>query len=179
MRTAQGIYWFTGLSGSGKTTLSLDVAARLRSLGRGCLVLDGDIMRSGLCADLGFSAHDRTENIRRAGEVARLASLQGCICLCAFITPYEGMRQKLRQRLGDLYHEIFLDCPISTCMERDPKQNYQKVRQGELHGYTGIDALFEPPASPDLRIETARLSIAEGARAITEYILKTSPSGDK
>lgn len=177
--TPAGIYWFTGLSGSGKTTLSVAVAEKLKARGYPCLILDGDLLRQGLCADLGFSHDHKVENIRRAGEVARLAAVQGCVCLCAFITPYEEMRTRLRQRLGSMYHEIFLACSIATCIERDPKQNYSKVRLGEIKGYTGIDAVYEPPSHPDLLVATDRLAIPECVQMITEFVLKTTPTSTR
>ncbi|MDP2848189.1 MAG: adenylyl-sulfate kinase [Humidesulfovibrio sp.] len=172
-RFPAGVYWFTGLSGSGKTTLSLAVAERLAAAGRNCLVLDGDALRAGLCADLGFCAEDRRENIRRAGEMARLAALQNHVCLCAFITPYQDMRAQLRERLGGLYHEIYLRCPIAACMERDPKQNYRKARQGDIQGYTGLDAPYEPPTDPDLCIETARHPVDTCVQTIMEFIMNS------
>lgn len=171
IRPATGIYWLTGLSGSGKTTLSLAVAKRLADTGHSCLVLDGDLLRAGLCADLGYGPEDRHENIRRAGEIASLAALQNHLCLCAFITPYADMRAKLRERLGGLYHEIYLRCPIATCIERDPKHNYLKARQGVIQGYTGLDAPFEPPTTPDLCVETALHSIDACTEMILAYIL--------
>lgn len=177
IRSAAGIYWLTGLSGSGKTTLSQAVARLLAESDLGCVVLDGDLLREGLCSDLGYSAEDRTENIRRAGEMARLMAMQDRICLCAFITPFEAMRARLRQRLGGLYHEIYISCPISVCMERDPKLNYRKARQGTLHGYTGLDAPYEPPAAPDLCVETHLHPVEDCARMIAEYVRKTCVPG--
>jgi len=175
-RPAAGIFWFTGLSGSGKTTLSQAVAEQLAARGRACLVLDGDTLRAGLCADLGYSPEDRFENIRRAGEMARLAALQNQICLCAFITPYEEMRARLRQRLGGLYHEIYLRCPLAACIKRDPKHNYQRARQGLMPGYTGLDAPYEPPTAPDLCVETDRQPIAACVQKIADYIWEVSAS---
>lgn len=170
-RALTGIYWFTGLSGAGKTTLSLGVAEFLRARGASCLVLDGDILRAGLCSDLGFSPEDRTENIRRASEVARLAAQQGHLCLCAFITPYQATRTALRQRLGALYHEIFVKCPLENCMARDPKQNYARARQSGANNYTGLGAPYEPPAAPDLCVETDRHPIDLCVKMIAEYIV--------
>lgn len=172
MHPPAGIFWFTGLSGSGKTTLSQAAAQQLAARGRSCFVLDGDLLRAGLCSDLGYSPEDRFENIRRAGELARLMAMQGQLCLCAFITPYEEMRTRLRERLGGLYHEIFLRCPIAVCMERDPKRNYRKARQSGVTNYTGMGAPYEPPTAPDLRVETDRHSIEACTRLIMDYILK-------
>jgi adenylylsulfate kinase len=169
------IYWFTGLSGSGKTSLSRTVATLLAKRGVRSMVLDGDVLRTGLCADLSFTPADRAENIRRAGEVARLFSSQGTLCLCAFITPYQAMRDQLRARLGASYREISIQCPLTVCMERDPKGNYRRAKEGELHGYTGVDAPYEPPVSPDLRVETENISVEENALRILEFILRTTP----
>lgn len=170
------IYWFLGLSGSGKTTLSRAVAEQLRARGRDCFVLDGDLLRGGLCADLDYSDEGRKENLRRAGELAMLASAQNFVCLCAFITPYQSTRERLRERLGTLFHEIYIKCPIEICMERDPKQNYRKARQGRIVGYTGVDAPYEPPVDPNLCVETDLLSIEASVQLITEYILHTLPA---
>ncbi len=169
-RQVSGIYWFSGLSGSGKTTLSMAVAERLKASGYNCLVLDGDSLRHGLCSDLGFSPADRNENIRRAGEVARLIASQEHVCLCAFITPYSSMRTRLRETLGPIYYEIFLYCPIETCIKRDPKHNYAKVKQGALQNYTGIDAPYEPPTSPDLLIDTNQLPLDVCVENIVNFI---------
>lgn len=172
------IYWFTGLSGSGKTTLSREVAQRLADRGVRHCVLDGDVMRSGLCADLGFSPADRDENIRRAGEVARLMSEQGMLCLCAFITPMEAMRIRLRQRLGAAFRLIFVDCPLEECIRRDPKGNYRRVGAGEIKDYTGLGAPYEPPAAPDLHVDTAAHGVAECADAVLRDILCNGRQGE-
>jgi len=174
-----GIYWFTGLSGAGKTTLSLGVADLLRSQGHSCLVLDGDLLRAGLCSNLGFSPEDRAENARRASEVARIVAQQNHVCLCAFITPYRATREALRQRLGSLYHEIFIKCPLDRCMERDPKHNYARARQGEINNYTGLGAPYEPSVSPDLCVETDQNPIDVCVKMIAEYILQSQNQGNR
>jgi len=170
-RTQTGIYWLTGLSGAGKTTLSLGAAELLRSLGYGCLVLDGDILRAGLCSDLGFGPQDRRENLRRAGEVALLAARQNLICLCAFITPYQATRTALRQRLGGLYHELYIKCPLETCMRRDPKQNYAKARESAANNYTGLGAPYEIPETPELCVATDENPIDLCVKMIAEYVI--------
>lgn len=170
-----GIYWFTGLSGSGKTTLSRAVAGLMEARGVRPVLLDGDVMRSGLCSDLDFSPEARAENIRRAAELASLLSLQGLVCLCAFITPYEAMRRGLRERLGADGHIIFVDCPLETCMVRDPKGNYAQARQRKLTGYTGLGAPYERPESPDLRVDTANASVEECAALVLDFIRSCSP----
>lgn len=170
-RRHSGIYWLTGLSGAGKTTLSLGAAELLRAKGYGCLVLDGDILRAGLCSDLGFGPEDRRENLRRAGELALLAAQQNLICLCAFITPYQAAREALRQRLGGLYHELYISCSLETCLRRDPKQNYAKARQSAVNNYTGLGAPYEPPAAPQLCVDTDKNPIDVCVKMIAEYII--------
>ncbi len=172
MERSAGVYWFTGLSGSGKTTLSLTVGGRLRERGIETVVLDGDVLRKGLCADLGFSPEDRTENIRRAREVAGLLSAQGIICLCAFISPYEKMRDQLRRRLGGSFHLIFVDCPLATCQERDPKGYYGLARRGRILDYTAVGAPFEIPREPDFRVATDESTVTDCATRILRYILE-------
>lgn len=176
-----GIYWLTGLSGAGKTTLSLGVADLLRAQGHPCLVLDGDIMRAGLNSDLGFSPEDRRENLRRAGEVARLVAQQGQVCLCAFITPYQATRNTLRQRLGPLYREIFVSCPLESCVSRDPKGNYARARREGRTDYTGIGAPYETPDAPDVRVETNTSGIDDCVRTIVQFIYDSQPprQGDR
>lgn len=169
----ENIYWFLGLSGSGKTTLSRGVADQLRARGLKCLILDGDILRGGLCSDLDFSPEGRRENLRRAGELALIASGQNLICLCAFITPYQSTRNMLRQRLGSLLHEIYIKCPIDICIERDPKHNYSNAKKGLISGYTGVDAPYDPPTAPQLCVETDKLTIEASVQLITGYILQT------
>ncbi|GAB6124829.1 adenylyl-sulfate kinase [Humidesulfovibrio idahonensis] len=168
-----GIYWLTGLSSSGKTTLARAAGVLLATHGVKYVILDGDLMREGLCADLGFSPEDRNENIRRAGEVARLMSRQGLVCLCAFITPFRAMRDQLQARLGGAFHEIYVQCPLEICMARDPKGFYRRANSGEVQGYTGVGAPYEPPLNPELRVETSVLTIAEATQRILEHILRT------
>ena len=149
-----GVFWFTGHSGAGKTSISQAAAQRLRERGVPCLVLDGDSLRLGLCSDLGYSAPDREENIRRVGEVALLCAAQGLVCVCAFITPFAGMRNRLRQRMGALYHEIHVHCPLEECIRRDVKHLYAQAHEGRLKEFTGLDSPYECPERPDLRLET-------------------------
>ena len=167
------VFWLTGLSGAGKTSLAEAVAQRLRRRGLSATVLDGDIMRGGLCSDLGFSEKDREENIRRCAEVARLMALAGGqLCLCAFITPLESMRRIVRNIVPERHlREIFVDCDLQTCIRRDPKGNYAKALQGRMCGYTGIDAPFEAPPAPDLLLRTADESLAESVNRLLAYVL--------
>ena len=152
--------WFTGLSGSGKSTLADAVAARLLAGGRAAYVLDGDNVRHGLNADLGFSAADRAENVRRVGEVARLMADAGLVVLVPVISPYRADRDRVRaahDAAGLRFVEVFVDTPLALCEQRDPKGLYAKARAGELTGMTGVDDPYEPPAAPDLRLEPGDL----------------------
>jgi bifunctional enzyme CysN/CysC len=148
--------WFTGLSGSGKSTLADAVAAHLVGDGRAAYVLDGDNVRHGLNADLGFSAADRAENVRRVGEVARLMADAGLVVLVPVISPYRADRDRVRaihETAGLRFVEVFVDTPLAVCEQRDPKGLYAKARAGELIGMTGVDDPYEPPLDPELRVE--------------------------
>jgi bifunctional enzyme CysN/CysC len=152
--------WFTGLSGSGKSTIADAVAEELLKAGRPAYVLDGDNVRHGLNADLGFSAVDRSENIRRIGEVARLMADAGLVVLVPVISPYRADRERARTihaTAGLDFVEVFVDTPLELCEERDPKGLYAKARAGQLTGMTGIDDPYEPPDAPDLRVRPADL----------------------
>jgi bifunctional enzyme CysN/CysC len=147
--------WFTGLSGSGKSTVANAVAELLHERGRPSYVLDGDNIRHGLNADLGFSAADRAENVRRVGEVARLVSDAGLVALVPLISPYRADRDRVRAihvAAGLPFCEVHLDVPLEVCEARDPKGLYAKARAGELTGFTGVDDPYEAPASPELRL---------------------------
>ena len=154
--------WFTGLSGSGKSTIANAVAQRLLDIGRPAYVLDGDNLRHGLNADLGFSAVDRAENVRRVGEVARLMADAGLVVLVPVISPYRADRDRVRaahEAAGLRFVEIFVDTPLELCEQRDPKGLYAKARAGEVTGMTGIDDPYEPPPTPDLVVTPADLSV--------------------
>lgn len=155
-RPTQGAtVWFTGLSGSGKSSVAVEVERALVAAGRPAYLLDGDNVRHGLNADLGFSAADRTENIRRVGEVARLFADAGVVALVPVISPYRADRDRVRQIHRDSglrFVEVFVDTPIDVCEARDPKGLYAKARAGEITGFTGIDDPYEPPPHPDLRL---------------------------
>jgi bifunctional enzyme CysN/CysC len=153
--------WFTGLSGSGKSTIANAVAERLLEIGRPAYVLDGDNLRHGLNADLGFSAADRAENVRRVGEVARLMADAGLVVLVPVISPYRADRDRVRTAhdvAGLRFVEIFVDTPLELCEQRDPKGLYAKARAGEVTGMTGIDDPYEPPRSPELVVTPADLA---------------------
>jgi len=150
------VLWFTGYSGSGKSTLATALEKALIDDHHFAYVLDGDNVRHGLNRDLGFAAEDRTENIRRIGEVANLFADAGVITLTAFISPYLADRQLARDVIGtDRFREIYLTTPLEVCEERDPKGLYKKARAGEIGEFTGISAPYEPPLNPDLIIDTS------------------------
>ncbi len=149
--------WFTGLSGSGKSTLAFALEEALIAKGVACYVLDGDNVRFGLNQDLGFSPEDRTENIRRIGEVCRLFQDAGLVVLTAFISPYQADRAQVRQLHPDgAFVEVFVDTPIEICEQRDVKGLYAKARAGEIPEFSGISAPYEAPENPELTIDTGQ-----------------------
>ena len=154
--------WLTGLSGSGKSTIANAVAERLLALGRAAYVLDGDNLRHGLNADLGFTAADRAENVRRVGEVARLLADAGLVVLAPVISPYRADRDLVRRghEVAELpFIEVFVDTPLELCEQRDPKGLYRKARAGELTGMTGIDDPYEPPLRPQVVLRPDEIAI--------------------
>ena len=170
--------WLTGLPASGKSTLAREAAQALNQRGIPCYVLDGDILRQGLNKDLGYSPEDRRENIRRAGEVARVLVDAGLLVIAAFISPYAEDRSRVRSLFAEgRYCEVFVDCPPETCEQRDPKGHYRKARTGRLNSFTGVSAPYEAPASADLVVPTGKLTVAESARRLLEFILDRSPIG--
>lgn len=164
------VFWFTGLSGAGKSTLAMLVERALFDRGRQVFVLDGDNVRRGLNADLGFAPDDRTENIRRIGEVAGLFASSGTICITAFISPYRADRERARMAAPDAFHEIYIKADLATCEARDPKGLYQKARAGEIADFTGISAPYEPPVSPALTVDTSTMSIEDCVHQIVDYV---------
>ncbi|HET6961986.1 MAG TPA: adenylyl-sulfate kinase [Terriglobia bacterium] len=166
------VLWFTGLSASGKTTLAGLLQAELVKSGFRCFVLDGDRLRDGLCSDLGFSPEDRAENLRRAGEVARLLVDAGLVVIAAFISPYAADRWRVRSRFkkGQFY-EVFLECPIEVCRQRDPKGLYRKAHEGLIPAFTGVSDPYEPPPAPDLVIRTGELTIQQSLQALNRFCL--------
>ena len=161
------VLWFTGLSGSGKSTIAHRVESVLIERGVFAYVLDGDNIRHGLNGDLGFSPEEREENIRRVGEVARLFADAGAVVLSAFISPYRRDRDRVRGLLeqGE-FVEVFVDTPIEVCEARDPKGLYKKARAGEISGFTGIDAPYEAPQAPEVRLDTETLGVDEAAARV-------------
>lgn len=165
------VVWLTGLSGSGKSTIARAAERLLLERGHLAYVLDGDNVRHGLNGDLGFSPEERKENIRRIGEVAALFADAGVIVLVAFISPYARDRRRAREAAGAArFLEVFVDADLATCEERDPKGLYEKARAGEISGFTGISAPYEPPAGADLELPSGRLSILECAEALVERL---------
>ena len=161
------VVWFTGFSGAGKSTIANLLEARLHERGRHTYLLDGDNVRHGLCRDLGFSAEDRVENIRRLAEVSRLMVDAGLIVLTAFISPFRAERRMARELLGDdEFVEVFVDTPIGVAEQRDPKGLYQKARRGEIKNFTGIDSPYEAPEAPEIRVETTTMSAELAAETI-------------
>lgn len=163
------VVWLTGLSGSGKSTIAQDLERRLHAAGYFTKLLDGDNMRTGLCRNLGFSAADREENIRRIAETAKLFLEGGVICLCSFVSPTRAIRDLARQIVGPAdFLEVYVNAPLALCEARDVKGLYQKARAGEIKDFTGIDAPFEAPATPFLELRTGEESLAESvARLLT------------
>ena len=166
------ILWFTGLSGAGKSTVANFVEQQLHRGGHHTTLLDGDNVRHGLCRDLGFTEADRVENIRRAGEVAKLMTESGLIVLCSFISPYRAERNMVRNLVtGGEFIEVFVDTPIEECMRRDPKGLYAKAQAGKIKNFTGVDAPYESPAAPEIHLQTIGHQPAELAELVlTELV---------
>ncbi len=167
------VVWFTGLSGSGKSTVARRVEQLLLERGRHVYVLDGDNVRFGLNKDLGFSPKDRTENIRRIGEVAKLFADACTITLTAFISPYRADRDQVRAIMPEhTFIECYVNTPIEICEGRDPKGLYKKARAGQIPEFTGISAPYEEPPAAELELRTGELSIDEAAMAVVTYLEK-------
>ncbi len=167
------ILWFTGLSGAGKSTLAHGVEARLHQMGCRTFVIDGDNVRHGLCGDLGFSAEDRTENIRRVGEVAKLFTEAGMITLTAFISPFKADRDRVRALVpeGDFF-EIYCKADLAICEDRDVKGLYQKARAGQIKEFTGITSPYEAPETPELSVETGAKTLEDCIDEVINALMK-------
>lgn len=164
------VIWFVGLSGSGKSTVSDALESFLFNKGLNTYTLDGDNIRMGINKDLGFEASDRSENLRRIAEIGKLFTDAGIITLTAFITPLEEDRKRAREILGEKYIEVYVNCPLEICEQRDVKGLYAKARKGEIKNFTGISAPFEKPENPDVEIFTAEQSIEECVQEIWKEI---------
>jgi len=166
------VVWLTGLSGAGKSTLALALERRLFDRGWNAYTLDGDNVRTGLSADLGFSPADRQENLRRIGEVAALFADAGMVCVTAFISPYRDERARAREAAGKRpFIEVWVRSPLETCERRDPKGLYAKARSGALKGFTGIDSPYEPPDSADLVIDTEHLDVEASTSLLVDFVV--------
>jgi len=167
------VLWFTGLSGSGKSTLAHTLESRLIENGNHAYVLDGDNIRHGINSDLGFSPEDRMENIRRIGEISRLFVDAGLIILSAFISPYKRDRQQVRSLFPQgRFIEVYLECSVSDCENRDTKGLYKKARNGEVPEFTGISAPYEAPENPEITVDTRQMSVDESVQVIYQYLRK-------
>ncbi|KAE9653863.1 adenylyl-sulfate kinase [Pseudomonas sp. PB105] len=175
---AQGaVIWFTGLSASGKSSLAMALEAHMLRSGYACYTLDGDNVRRGLNANLGFSEDDRTENIRRVSEVAALFADAGIICITAFISPYREGRARARAAASNTsFHEIYIAADLATCEIRDPKGLYRKARAREILDFTGIDSPYQHPLNPDLVIDTANQTFEQSLSQLVDYVAEHIPA---
>ncbi len=167
------IIWLTGLSGSGKTTISVALKNSLSLIRKKVIILDGDIMRAGLCSDLKFSINDRVENIRRVGEVAKIVADEGIIVVAAFISPLREGRANIRESAitrGIDFVEVFVDCPIQVCEKRDVKGLYKRARSNELKEFTGITSPYESPLDPEVYLDTNLNPVSKCVGSIIEYL---------
>jgi bifunctional enzyme CysN/CysC len=167
------IVWFTGLSGAGKSTIANLVEQRLHAMGHHTMLLDGDNVRHGLSRDLGFTEADRVENIRRAGEVAKLMVEGGLIVLCSFISPYRAERDMVRGLVGEAeFVEVFVDTPIDECIRRDPKGLYAKAMDGKIKNFTGLDAPYQAPQAPEIHLHTVGTTPEQTAETVVADLIR-------
>lgn len=166
------VIWMVGLSGSGKSTLARALENSLHEEGFLTQLLDGDNMRTGINNNLGFSQEDRTENIRRAAETAKLFMNAGLVTICSFISPTEDIRKMAKEIVGDGYVEVYVDCPVEVCEARDVKGLYAKARKGEIPDFTGISAPFDVPKNPDVAVDTANQSLENSHQDLVKAIIK-------
>jgi len=167
------LLWFTGLSGSGKSTIANALDVALHERGYHTFLLDGDNVRHGLCNDLGFSDAGRVENIRRIGEVSKLFADSGLIVLSAFISPFTSDRRMVRKLFpAGEFIEVFMDTPLDTCEERDPKGLYRKARAGEIKSFTGIDSHYEVPPHPEVCLDTSTMSVDECVELLVTHLAR-------
>lgn len=163
------VVWMTGLSGSGKTTIALLLVEELKRRGLKVERLDGDVVRQSLTRDLGFTKEDRDKNIERVSFVAKLLSRNGVACVCSFISPYQAVRDQVREETTN-FIEVFVDAPLEVVKERDVKGLYEKAIAGEIENFTGISDPFEAPVKPDIHVRTDQQEPEESARAILDYL---------
>ncbi len=169
--------WFTGLSGSGKSTIAMGVERELHKRGILCRILDGDNIRAGINSNLGFSAEDRMENIRRIAEIGKLFVQTGIVTLACFVSPTQDVRRLARDIIGEEdFMEVYVSTPLEECERRDVKGLYARARKGEVKEFTGISAPFEVPENPMLEIDTSFLSLEESVRRVVEMIMKNKVS---
>lgn len=167
------VIWMVGLSGSGKSTLARAAENTLHDKGRLTMLLDGDNLRTGVNNNLGFSESDRVENIRRAAEVAKLFANSGIVTICSLISPTERIRHIAKEIIGgDMYVEVYIDCPLEVCEQRDVKGLYAKARRGEIPDFTGISSPFEAPSSPDIRLKTDKHTIEASHKKLVDRVLE-------
>ncbi len=165
------VIWLTGLSGSGKSTLGIGLEHHLFQAGYFTQMLDGDNIRTGICNNLGFSVAERKENIRRIAEVAKLYYKSGIITICTFISPTRAIRAMAREIIGpEAFLEIYINAPLEVCEERDVKGLYQKAREGQIKGFTGIDSPYEAPLAPDFEIKTHEQSLEDSLTNLVEFL---------
>jgi adenylylsulfate kinase len=168
---SSSIIWLTGLPSSGKTTIARELEKRLHDMGGHTYVLDGDNMRHGLNKDLGFSKEDRSENIRRIAEVSKLFVDAGLIVICAFVSPFKEDRETARTLVDDSeFIEVFVNCPVMVCMQRDPKSLYKKAVSGQIKSFTGVNDPYEIPESPELVVQTDVMTLPECVDMIIKYL---------
>lgn len=178
-RRGGAVIWLTGLSAAGKSTIAFYLQQQLLAQERHVAVLDGDSLREGLCADLGFSPEDRAENVRRVAEVARLVAATGAVTIVALISPYRRDRAHARDIVArgsasSAFLEVFVDAPLSVCEGRDPKGLYAKARAGVIPEFTGVSAPYEPPDAPDLIIQTDRCTVEDAGDLIVALLAGTA-----
>jgi sulfate adenylyltransferase len=167
--------WLTGLSGAGKSTTAIALQTLLRAHRHHATVLDGDIVRTAISRELGFSRADRDENVRRVGDIAARVVRTGGIVVCALVSPYRSTRDEVRALIGrDRFVEVFVDTPLAICEERDPKGLYARARCGDLTGLTGIDDLYEPPLTSEIILDTLACSAQDNARRIFDFLIEAA-----
>ena len=169
------IIWLTGLSGAGKSTLATAAEARLFDEGYSVYILDGDELRRGISADLGFTARDRHENVRRASEVSALLADAGLVVLVAMISPFAADRDAARRVGGPSFREVFVKASVQTCEGRDPRGLYRRARAGEIPEFTGVSSPYEPPVSPDLIIDTEQIDVDAAVSRLVAFITECVP----